>query len=75
MEERIYKEFLTDINKEIDRLTGIISGLLTLAKADSEAEALTMDNILLSALVYKVVAAAQAHREREGYTAYLHGDE
>lgn len=57
VEERIYKEFLSDINKEIDRLTSIITGLLTLAKADSAAEALTMDNILLSALVYKVVAA------------------
>ncbi len=57
VEEKVYKEFLTDINKEIDRLTSIITGLLTLAKADSQAEALTMDNILLSALVYKVVAA------------------
>lgn len=57
VEERVYKEFLSDINKEIDRLTNIISGLLTLAKADSQAEALSMDNILLSALVYKVVAA------------------
>ena len=57
VEERIYKEFLSDINMEIDRLTSIITGLLTLAKADSAAEALTIDNILLSALVYKVVAA------------------
>ncbi len=59
LNESVYKEFLSDINKEIDRLTNIISGLLTLAKADSEAEALTMDNILLSALVYKVVAAVK----------------
>ena len=57
VEERVYKEFLSDINKEIDRLTNIIQGLLTLAKADSETEALTIDKILLSALVYKVVAA------------------
>jgi DNA-binding response OmpR family regulator/signal transduction histidine kinase len=57
VEERVYKEFLSDINKEIDRLTSIIQGLLTLAKADSQAEALTVDKILLSALVYKAVAA------------------
>ena len=57
VEERVYKEFLSDINKEIDRLTNIIQGLLTLAKAESETEALTIDKILLSALVYKVVAA------------------
>jgi signal transduction histidine kinase len=71
VEERVYKEFLTDINKEIDRLTSIISGLLTLARADSETEALTMDKILLSALVYKVVAAVKPiANEKEISLAY-----
>ena len=48
VDEKIYKEFLTDINSEIDRLNDIITGLLTLAKTDSETEALVIDKILLS---------------------------
>ena len=57
VDEKIYKEFLSDINHEIDRLTQVISGLLTLAKTDSETEALNMDKILLSELVFKSVTA------------------
>lgn len=57
VDEKIYKEFLSDINNEIDRLTQVISGLLTLAKTDSETEALNMDKILLSELVFKSVTA------------------
>jgi two-component system, OmpR family, sensor kinase len=55
--EKIYKEFLTDINKEIDRMSETITGLLTLAKTDSEADALVINKILLSELVYKSVVA------------------
>ncbi len=57
VDEKIYKDFLSDINMEIDRLNEVISGLLTLAKTDSETEALHLDKILLSELVYKSVAA------------------
>ncbi len=57
VDEKIYKEFLSDINNEIDRLTQVISGLLTLAKTDSETQALNIDKILLSELVFKSVTA------------------
>lgn len=57
VDEKIYREFLTDINNEIDRLNEIISGLLTLAKTDSETEALVINKILLSELVFKSVTA------------------
>jgi two-component system OmpR family sensor kinase len=57
VDEKIYKEFLGDINREIDRLSQVITGLLTLAKTDSETEALNMDKILLSELVFKSVTA------------------
>jgi two-component system OmpR family sensor kinase len=57
VDEGIYKEFLSDINREIDRLNETITGLLMLAKTDSEAEVLTLNKILLSELVYKAVAA------------------
>lgn len=55
VDEKIYKEFLGDINNEIDRLADVISGLLTLAKTDSETEALKIEKILLSELVNKTV--------------------
>jgi len=55
--EKIYKEFLSDINREIDRMSETISGLLTLAKTDTETDALVMNKILLSELVYKSVVA------------------
>ena len=68
VDEKIYKEFLADINKEIDRLTDIITGLLTLAKTDSETEALTINKILLSELVYKSVLALQPIAREKGVT-------
>ncbi len=59
VDEKIYKEFLGDINNEIDRLTDVISGLLTLAKTDSETQALKIEKILLSELVNKTVNSLQ----------------
>ncbi len=59
VDEKIYKEFLGDINNEIDRLTDVISGLLKLAKTDSETQALKIEKILLSELVNKTVNSLQ----------------
>lgn len=72
VDEKIYKEFLTDINGEIDRLNQIISGLLTLAKTDSEAEALVLDTILLSELVYKSVSALKPIAKDKGVKLDYH---
>lgn len=72
VDEKIYKEFLTDINGEIDRLNRIITGLLTLAKTDSEAEALVMDTILLSELVYKSVSALKPIAKEKGVKLSYH---
>jgi signal transduction histidine kinase len=68
VDEKIYKEFLTDINKEIDRLSEIITGLLSLAKTESETEALTLNKILLSELVHKSVRALQPIARENGVT-------
>lgn len=68
VDETIYKEFLGDINKEIDRLNEIITGLLMLAKTDSETEALHLDKILLSELVYKSVTALKPIASEKGVT-------
>lgn len=66
VDEKIYKEFLSDINREIDRLSQVITGLLTLAKTDSETEALNMDKILLSELVFKSVTALKPIANEKG---------
>ncbi len=76
VDEKIYKEFLGDINNEIDRLTDVISGLLTLAKTDSETEALKIEKILLSELVYKSVAALKPiAREKDIMITYTVNNE
>ncbi len=66
VDEKIYKEFLPDINGEIDRLNQIITELLTLAKTDSETDALVYDTILLSELVYKSVFALKPIAKDKG---------
>ena len=68
VDEKIYKDFLADINKEIDRLSDIITGLLTLAKTDSETEALIINKILLSELVHKSVTALRPIARENGVT-------
>jgi signal transduction histidine kinase len=68
IEEKIYKEFLSDIDKEIDRMNETITGLLTLAKTDSEADALTINNILLSELVHKSVSSLKPIAKEKGIT-------
>ena len=72
VDEKIYKEFLTDINSEIDRLNDIITGLLTLAKTDSETEALVIDKILLSELVHKSVSALKPIAREKGIRLEYH---
>ena len=42
MPEEMYKEFLTDINAEIDRLNSLLTDLLTLAQADNPAMVMRM---------------------------------
>lgn len=66
VEEKIYKEFLGDINNEIDRLTDVISGLLTLAKTDSEEKALKIEKILLSELVNKSISGLKPIASEKG---------
>ena len=57
IEEKVYKEFLTDINEEIDRLTALINDLLLMTKLDSDQSRLNMKPILLGRLVEQTVAA------------------
>ncbi|MGI6114283.1 MAG: ATP-binding protein [Mahellales bacterium] len=47
----IFKEFMRDINSEIDRLTAIINDLLTLVQIDKQDGLLKRENIYLNELI------------------------
>ncbi len=47
----IFKEFMQDINSEIDRLTAIINDLLTLVQIDKQDGLLKRENIYLNELI------------------------
>lgn len=51
MEEELRTEFLTDVNKEIDRLNLIISDLLTLVSMDAKTMRLNRETLSLAQLV------------------------
>ncbi|MCM8900521.1 cell wall metabolism sensor histidine kinase WalK [Caldicoprobacter algeriensis] len=55
----IYREFLEDINSEIDRLNAIINDLLTLVKIDTEAEELKQEPVDLVELVHSTLKGLQ----------------
>lgn len=57
VEENVYKEFLTDINGEIDRLNGLITDLLLLSKMDSDILSINVEKASLTSLVKKCVNA------------------
>jgi len=51
MEEALRTEFLGDVNKEIDRLSAIVSDLLTLVQADVHTMKLNRERMSLAAVV------------------------
>lgn len=51
MESGLRTEFLTDINREIDRLSSIVTDLLTLVRMDVKDVKLTRENMSLAAVV------------------------
>ena len=54
MDPAMTKEFLTDVNKEIDRLNGIVSDLLTLVNIDSGMK-LNLEELNISSLLQEQV--------------------
>lgn len=55
MQEELRTEFLQDVNKEIDRLTAIVTDLLTLVRADGHDVRLARERMSLAATVHDVV--------------------
>lgn len=51
IEESVYKEFLGDINEEIDRLTNLINDLLFMTKLEDDTAMLNTENISFTRLI------------------------
>lgn len=57
--EELYKEFLTDINSEIDRQTAIINDLLTLVRLDEKDKELNVKSVDLNDMIEKILKRLQ----------------
>ena len=55
MPAEMRQEFMGDMNHEIDRLTGIITDLLTLTRMDNRSDALNLEDLDLSAMTAETV--------------------
>ncbi len=55
MPRELQQEFMEDMNHEIDRLTGIITDLLTLTRTDDAAQGLKKETVDLSALTEEIL--------------------
>ena len=51
MDRELRAEFMSDINSEIDRLSNVVSDLLTLVQMDSQNVKLTRENLSIAALI------------------------
>ena len=83
MPAELRAEFMQDMNHEIDRLSGIITDLLTLTQMDEKSAALRMDRVNLSALCEDTLHAHQVAADKAKLTlqgdieseVFLQGDE
>ncbi len=66
MPEELRREFMQDMNHEIDRLTGIVTDLLTLTRMDSEKGKLKQETVDMTALTEEVVRLLTPAAEKRG---------
>ncbi len=66
MPAELRAEFMQDMNHEIDRLSGIITDLLTLTQMDSRQDPLKMDAVDLSALCEETLHALRPAADKAG---------
>ncbi len=59
------QEFMEDMNHEIDRLTGIISDLLTLTKMDNSSDRMNLENVNMTELTAQTVHLLRPAAERK----------
>jgi len=68
MPTELRQEFMTDMNHEIDRLTGIITDLLTLTRMDNHSDTMKTENLDLSELTEETVRLLRPAAEKRGQT-------
>jgi len=66
MPEELRGEFMQDMNHEIDRLTGIITDLLTLTKLDTENDILKQEPVDMSELTEETIRLLRPAAEKRG---------
>ena len=71
MDKNLRTEFMTDINNEIDRLSAIVSDLLTLVQMDSHNEKLTRENLSIAQLVKENAHRLQPIANQKGQKIVL----
>ena len=70
MPPELRAEFMQDMNHEIDRLSGIITDLLTLTQMDSHAASLKLEKISLTGLCEDTVHALRPAAEKANLTLH-----
>ena len=68
MPDEMRMEFMQDMNHEIDRLSGIITDLLTLTQMDSSSDALHPEEMDFSALTRDTLQTLQPVADKAGLT-------
>ena len=66
MPEELRREFMQDMNHEIDRLTGIVTDLLTLTQGDGDKSGLKQEPVDMSALTEEVIRLLAPAAEKRG---------
>lgn len=69
------KDFLGDINQEIDRLSAIVGDLLTIVRFDSRSEKMHMETIALDELVFDTLSRLSPIADHAGITVEPFCDE
>ena len=72
MPPELRSEFMQDMNHEIDRLTGIVTDLLTLTRMDSEQGVMKQETVDMSALTEEVVHLLTPAAEKRGQRLESH---
>lgn len=70
--EEVYKEFLGDINNEIDRLSNLITDLLLLSKMDNNIQVIDVEKVQLAILVEKCYQALSPIAKHNKISLNLH---
>ncbi len=75
MQEELRTEFLTDINAEINRLSAIVSDLLTLVQVDAHSMRLDREKMSLSAVVKETAHRLEPMAQKRNHTVTLSLDD